>query len=64
MTHDDIHDGAVDLLRRYGIRAGLEAACMADAALERDDMNAYRIWVAVMEWIIRVERIDPEARVQ
>lgn len=64
MSHDDIRDRAVDLLRRYGSEAGLEAACMADAALERHDMDAHRVWLAVMNWIIQVELIGLEARVQ
>lgn len=55
MKHDDIRDRASDMLRQFGEAASLNAAMKADEAMERIDLDAHRLWLAVMECI---ERLD------
>lgn len=55
MKHDDIRERASDLVRQYGDAASLQAAMKADEAMERNDLDAHRLWLAVMDC---VERID------
>ncbi len=55
MERDDIQDRARDLTCQYGDGASLQAAMKADEAMERIDLDAHRLWLAVME---RIERLD------
>jgi hypothetical protein len=55
VAHDDIRERAWDLVRSYGDDAGLHAAMKADGAMARGDLDAHRLWMAVMDC---VERLD------
>lgn len=55
MTHDDIHDRAVELLRQYGDAAFLNASMKADAALIDGDLEEHRLWSRITKLIGEIE---------
>lgn len=64
MSHDDIRDQAVDLLRKYGDAAFLRAAMNADAALIDGDEQQHRLWLRITKLIGEIEEQGKAGGVQ
>lgn len=55
MSHVDIRQRAVDLLRKHGDAAFLKAAMNADAALIDGDQEQHRLWLRITKFIGEIE---------
>lgn len=55
MSHDDIRQRAVDLLRKHGDAAFLNASMKADAALIDGDEEQHRLWLRITKLIGEIE---------
>ena len=56
----DIYRSAAVLIREHGEDAALEAARLADAMLEKGDLDGQRVWKSVLEAVRELQRMEPQ----
>jgi hypothetical protein len=52
----NVYEAASTFIKRFGNAAPVEAAIRADDCQETKDIEGQRVWVRVLEAIIRLER--------